>query len=200
MTITLILSNVLLWLAVIALGAVVFALTRQIGVLYERVAPAGALMTGAGLKTGERAPEITVEDMDGDTRTVGAPRADGRSTLVFFLSPSCPICESLLPVLRHIEKEERGWLDILIASDGEGDHAGFRRAKGLTDLPYLVSTRLGLAYQVSKLPFAALIDDKGVLTAFGLTNSREHLESLFEAKARNVASLQDYMKAEGRSA
>ena len=38
----LIVSNVLLWLLVIGLALTVFALTRQIGVLYERVAPAGA--------------------------------------------------------------------------------------------------------------------------------------------------------------
>ena len=27
----------------------------------------------------------------------------------------------------------------------------------------------------------------------GIVNSREHLDSLFEAKERNVASIQDYM-------
>ena len=35
-------SVALLWLVVLVLAAVVVALTRQIGVLYERVAPAGA--------------------------------------------------------------------------------------------------------------------------------------------------------------
>ncbi len=45
-------SNVLLWVAVVVLAGVVFALTRQIGVLHERVAPAGALMLGQGPKVG----------------------------------------------------------------------------------------------------------------------------------------------------
>ena len=39
----LLISNILLWLVVIILCFVVYALTRQIGILYERVAPAGAL-------------------------------------------------------------------------------------------------------------------------------------------------------------
>ena len=43
MTNLLIASNVILWIAVIVLATMVFALVRQIGVLYERVAPAGAL-------------------------------------------------------------------------------------------------------------------------------------------------------------
>ena len=40
----LIASNLLLWVLVIVLAAVVLALVRQIGVLHERLAPAGALM------------------------------------------------------------------------------------------------------------------------------------------------------------
>jgi len=35
----------LLWLIVLALIAIVVALTRQIGILHTRLAPAGALMT-----------------------------------------------------------------------------------------------------------------------------------------------------------
>jgi methylamine dehydrogenase accessory protein MauD len=62
----------------------------------------------------------------------------------------------------------------------------------LDDVPYVVSAPLGMTYQVSRLPFAALLDEAGVLRARGLVNSREHLESLFEAKRLGVASLQEY--------
>ena len=37
-----------------------------------------------------------------------------------------------------------------------------------------------------------LIDEAGILRARGLVNSREHLESLFEAKRLGVSSLQEY--------
>jgi methylamine dehydrogenase accessory protein MauD len=49
-----------------------------------------------------------------------------------------------------------------------------------------------VTYQVSRLPFAALLDPAGKLRARGLVNSREHLESLFEAHRLGVASLQEY--------
>jgi len=39
-----------------------------------------------------------------------------------------------------------------------------------------------------------LLDGQGVIRAKGLVNTREHLESLLEAKAMNVASLQAYLK------
>jgi methylamine dehydrogenase accessory protein MauD len=51
-----------------------------------------------------------------------------------------------------------------------------------------------MTMQVAKLPFAALIDENGVLCARGLVNSREHIESLFEARAQGVASIQEYLK------
>ena len=47
MSSALVVSVIALWIAVVVLAIVVVALTRQIGVLYERVAPAGALMIAA---------------------------------------------------------------------------------------------------------------------------------------------------------
>lgn len=56
-------SNVVLWIVVLALLVVVFALTRQIGLLHERIAPAGALMINRGLTVGEQAPVVDVVDL-----------------------------------------------------------------------------------------------------------------------------------------
>ena len=44
----LVISNVILWVLVIVLALVVLALARQVGVLHERVAPAGALQPTSG--------------------------------------------------------------------------------------------------------------------------------------------------------
>jgi hypothetical protein len=41
-----------------------------------------------------------------------------------------------------------------------------------------------------------LIDAAGVVRSKGLVNSREHLESLFEASERGVASIQQFLTAE----
>jgi len=188
----LLVSNALLWLAVVALGAVVLALVRQVGVLHERVAPAGALVVGGGPKVGEVAPLLSLTDLSGAETTIGGQQHDGRSTLLLFVSPTCPVCKTLLPITRSLASSE-GALRVLLASDGpRPEHERFV-AEQRIDLPYLLSTELGLAYQVGKLPYAVLIDEAGVLRARGLVNSREHLESLFEAKERGVASIQDFV-------
>jgi methylamine dehydrogenase accessory protein MauD len=186
-------SVIVLWIVVLCLLAVVLALTRQLGVLHERIAPVGALMLNRGLAVGEPAPAIDVVDLHGANLRLGAPRTDGKSTLLLFVSPTCPVCKSLLPIVKSSGRDERDWLDIILASDGNTDeHRDYIRANGLGGIPYVLSAPLGMTYQVSRLPFAALLDEAGVLRARGLINSREHLESLFEAKRLGVASLQDY--------
>ena len=189
-------SNGVLWVLVLVLSAVVLALVRQVGVLHERIAPAGALMLKGGPRVGEVAPVMELADLEGRTYRVGGERADGRSTLLLFVSPGCPVCKSLLPAVKSSRKDERGWLDVILASDGDiGEQREFVRAQGLEGIPYVVSAALGLAHQVGRLPFAALVDERGILRARGLVNSREHLESLFEAKRLGVASLQEYFSS-----
>jgi methylamine dehydrogenase accessory protein MauD len=186
-------SVIVLWVVVLGLLAVVLALTRQLGVLHERIAPVGALMLNRGLTVGEQAPAMDIVDLDGGAIRLGSPRADGKSTLVLFVSPTCPVCKSLLPIVKSSGKQERDWLDIILASDGAPDeHREYVRANGLGGVPYVLSAPLGMTYQVSRLPFAALLDEAGILRARGLVNSREHLESLFEAKRLGVSSLQEY--------
>ena len=189
-------SNAALWIVVIALAVALLAVVRQLGVLHERIAPVGALMLAKGLKVGEIVPQVAAQDINGHSRTLGAPRTDERATLIMFVSPTCPVCKALLPALKSSLASERDWLDIIMASDGEiSAQREFVLAHRLGGFPYIVSAPLGISYQVSRLPFAVLIDAQGVLRARGIVNSREHLESLFEAKRLGFASIQDYFEA-----
>jgi len=191
-TTALIVSNFLLWMLVIVLLIVVIALARQIGVLHERVAPVGALMPMNGPKIGETLAPVTTGALDGGTLTIGGPGET--RTFLYFLSPGCPICASLLPIVKSLAKEESG-TRVLYASDGDSisTHVRYADDQGIARSGYVLSTELGMLLGVSKLPFAALIDEAGVLRARGLVNSREHIESLFEATELDVASLQEYL-------
>lgn len=192
---TLIISNVILWLVVLGLCAVVVALVRQIGVLHERIAPAGALMMGSGPKVGEPIPEFELQTLSGQPIRLGGAHPAAHSTLLFFLAPTCPVCKTLIPVLKSCLRSERQWLDIVLASDGDvqEQHRYIERS-GLQDFPYIVSSELGITLQVGKLPYVLLVDEQGIIRAKGLVNSREHLESLFEAKELGVASIQEYLE------
>lgn len=194
MTTALLVSTALLWIAVIVLAATVLALTRQIGVLYERVAPAGALTIGRGTTVGEKAPVVRAQRLDGGIEAVGAPSPEGLATLVFFLSPTCPVCKSLLPALRSMARAEASRLRVVLAGDGDLDEQrALVKAERLEAFPYVVSTELGMTWQIAKLPYAVLVDAAGVVKSHGIVNSREHLESLLEAGERGVASIQEYL-------
>ncbi len=196
----LLISNILLWVLLIVLAAVVLALVRQIGVLHERVAPVGALVGHEGPRIGDAAPRFELTDWSGTPVTIGGTQAQGRSTLLLFVSPTCPVCAAMLSIVESVAGAEQRWLRVVLASDGpRAEHEAFVRTNRLAAHPYVLSTELGIAYRVAKLPYAVLIDADGVLRAKGLVNTREHLESLFEAMARGVGSVQDYLRRESRA-
>src|SRR5690606_15065238 len=115
----LLISNLLLWGVVIVLAVLVIALARQVGVLYERVAPAGALMVNSRVRPGEPGPEMDVTDLDGRVLHVGGASVDGKGLMLFFTSPTCPVCKSLLPALISAARSEKSWLRVILVSDGE---------------------------------------------------------------------------------
>ena len=190
---SLMISNVLLWVLMLGVIVALWALARQVGILYERVAPMGALITDAGPKLGEAAPQFELSALSGARIAIGGERA--KSQLLFFLSPTCPICKKLLPVLRSSAAAERDWLDVVLASDGEAtQHLAFYGEAKLNEFPYVLSADLGMTYRVSRLPYAVLMDERGIIRAKGMINTREHLESLFNAKELGVGSVQEYLR------
>jgi len=189
-------SYVILWGLVIVLSLLVFALARQVGVLHERVAPAGALMPTNGPKVGEMTEAMSVSDLQGDAVAIGGADSAGLATLILFISPTCPVCKSLVPVARSLVSYEGRRMRLVFASDGDKieQHIAYVGDLDIKDYPYVVSQALGLAFAVSKLPFAVLVGSDGTLKSKGLVNSREHLESLVESMDSGVASLQDYVE------
>jgi methylamine dehydrogenase accessory protein MauD len=187
----LIVSNMLLWVAVIALAGLVLALLRQIGVLHERVAPAGALVGREGPRVGESAAPLDLLDWSGTPLTVGGAR--DRDTLLFFVSPTCPVCEELLPTVPSTCRSEGAEL-VIVSDGGRAEHADFVAAHGLAGARYVLSGELGMTYQIGRVPYAVLLDAEGVVRARGLVNTREHVESLFEARARGVGTVQEWAR------
>lgn len=188
----LLVSQVVLWVAVIGLAVTVLALARQVGVLHERIAPVGALALGRGPQTGESAPQLTAHTLAGGTVGIGGPQPAGALRLLFFVSPTCPICKSLLPTVKAFAQSER--LEMLLIGDGDLDQQRqMAERHGIELERFANAPEVGRAFQVAKLPYAVLIDAAGVIVAQGLVNSREHLESLVTAHELGLRSVQEYL-------
>jgi len=185
-------SVALLWVAVLVLAVLLWAISRQVGVLFERVAPMGALVTDSGPPIGTPSPIFQLTGIQSEPVQIGGEHAT--PSLVFFLSPTCPVCKKLLPVLKAVANDEKQHLRIVLASDGEAaEHLQFVQQQSLGGMAYVLSTQLGMEYRVSRLPYAVLLDKQGVVVSKGLVNSREQLDSLLNAHDMQTPTIQQYL-------
>lgn len=195
----LLISNLILWAVVIALALLVLALTRQVGILHERVAPAGALQPTTGPKVGELTEELELKALDGSNLSIGGANSAGLATFILFISPTCPVCKSLVPTAMSLISSEKNRMELVFASDGAdsdrelSQHKTYVKDLGISSYPYIISQQLGMNYEVSKLPFAVLIGGDGTLQSKGLVNTREHMESLIQAMDSGIATLQEFV-------
>lgn len=188
----------LLWLVVIGLCAVVFALTRQIGLLHERIAPVGALMTQAHPEVGTSAPRLEGRHVGGGTLAIGGPLPSGQAQLLFFVSSQCPVCKKLIPIAKSVAQAENLQL-IFIGDAPEAEQRAFIKTFALEGYSFINGPEFGMGFQVDNLPYAVLLDDAGKIAARGLVNTREHLESLAVAKLTGYSSAQAYLREAIRS-
>jgi methylamine dehydrogenase accessory protein MauD len=190
----LVVSQILSWVVILVLSLTVLALVRQIGVLHERIAPLGALTTRTTVGVGDPAPELDLIDLAGRKVHLGGHRADGRSQLLLFVSPVCPMCKKLLQAVRSFAHSERRGVDVVLVGDGDRpSHEALVAEHRLEGLPLLLSPIVGITLGIGKLPHAVLIDAHGKVRSSGIVNSREHLESLLVAEETGFASMQDYL-------
>jgi methylamine dehydrogenase accessory protein MauD len=190
----LIFSQSLLWIVVLLLAVTVLALVRQLGLLHERIAPAGALALGRGPQPGEAAPKVAARTLGSTVLNIGGALPGRAMQLLLFVAPTCPMCKTLLPTAKAFAETES--LDLVLV--GDGDPAEHRKMATRFGIPYerfVNSTEVGRAFQVGKLPYAVLISELGIIVAHGLVNTREHLESLVVAHESGLHSLQQYLNA-----
>jgi hypothetical protein len=148
------------WVLLAVLAVVVVAMARQIGVLHLRLEPLGALeIDDEGPGLGEAPARRSARAAEGSTVFVGGA---GGQRLLTFVSPTCPICERVLPSLPAAAGAFG--LELQVVSDRE----------------------LELAYNVPGVPFVVVFDEFGVVRAKGTVNSLEQVEGLVDTARRRI--------------
>ena len=142
-----IVSYVLLWIAVVVLGFTVVALLRQIGVLHTRVAPMGVHFAGEGPDRDTPAPDAGIHDYS--TSPV---------TLIAFTSPTCELCATLVPQLRHMATTYDD-LELSTVSSAS-DEAVFS------------------AFKVRSTPYFVAIGNDGNVKSRGVANTLDQVEEM----------------------
>ncbi len=171
-------SYIALWAIVFVQGAVIFLLLRQLGVMYLGTAQGVAR---DGLAPGTKAPDFTVEALDGGSVSLAGFR--GLPLLLVFGSPACAPCKALIPDLNAFAREREGALRVLFLSRGELEPARAFAAENDVQVAVAVHPDESLPekFKARVTPFAHLIDAEGVVQAKGLANNRQHLDMLLSA-------------------
>ena len=142
-----IVSYVLLWIAVIVLGFAVVALLRQIGVLHTRVAPMGVHFAGEGPERESPAPDRSSYDYG------SAP-----ITLIAFTSPTCELCATLVPQLRHMVTTY--------------DDVALRTVSSATEETTFQ------AFKVRSTPYLVAVDQHATVRSRGVANTLDQVEEM----------------------
>lgn len=142
-----IVSYVLLWLAVIVLGFTVIALLRQIGVLHTRIAPMGVHFAGEGPDRDAPAPDRSSYDY-----------AASLVTLVAFTSPTCELCATLVPQLRHMVTT---YDEVELRTVSSADQEATFQLFAVRSTPYLVA-----------------VDQAGTVKSRGVANTLDQVEEM----------------------
>jgi methylamine dehydrogenase accessory protein MauD len=192
MLIALIISQILLWIALAGLALVGLALARQVGILHERTAPAGALTAQKPALVGEAAPKLTLPTLQGGTVTLGGSLVHGKSRLLLFVSPNCPICKTLIPQAKELAGNDDS-LELVFAGDGDPQETQAMIAKlEMGDHPFANGAEIGMTYGVDKLPHAVLLSDHGVILARGMVNTPAQLRDIVTGRTGGVTYLHNH--------
>ncbi len=178
-------SYIALWAVVLFQGFAIFLLLRQLGQMYLGTAQGVAR---DGLSAGERAPDFTVADLEGQP----VSRADflGLPLLLVFGSPHCTPCRTLIPDLNVFAEERREELRVLFLSRGDTEEARQLVSETGMRVPIAVhpDENLPEQYKTRVSPFAFLIDSEGIVQAKGLANNRDHLTMLMDMSREKAHS------------
>lgn len=181
-------ATTLQFLLLLGLALVVLSLARQVGILHERLSPAGMTRARTEIGPGEAIVELDLAALS------GAPvRLTGMPTALLFLSADCPICRSVLPAFGQSVSQgpfRAFWVaDGMPGQDGQlPDYPAYAADRGLEPDRFLVSQTLGLTLGVRQIPALVLLDGEGRLISRDTVRGPRELESRLHDAASQLAT------------
>jgi hypothetical protein len=186
MTTTWIAAFSLLALLVTVETILLLALMRQMGVLSMRINPVPAAEDAdAGPARGTVLAEATLEPAN-DLNGFSTPFSRDLS-LLFFVSPTCGLCTTLLKPLAALQKTHPE-LDVFLIGEVTAERAADYVGRAGSRLPTFVAPGLFEHWQVRGTPFAAVVDAERRVVRSGVVNTLEQLEVLIERAEATVES------------
>jgi methylamine dehydrogenase accessory protein MauD len=176
MSVLLVISIVILWIALAILGFLLLGAFRALGLLSWRLeqleATAPKRLGRDGLKPGKKAPDFTLPNLDGSE--ISLHDFASRKVLLVFTQAGCGPCRTVIPELKRLE---RGDTQVLVVNNGDPETTRKWSAEVGARFPVLTQDNFSISkkYEVFATPFAFLIDARGVIASKGIINNRQHI-------------------------
>lgn len=169
-------SYVVNWVLLIALGIFCIAILRQLGLLYVRLGGSlGALQTADGPELGAPLPVTSVHDSFGVVRSL-LPDA-GHHKLLVFMSPTCEICDPMVPHMPAFSRSLKSHAEMLVMMTSEDTTGKFSSWKpGAPQM--VIDQSLAEMLVLPAMPYGVVVDDQGRIVSKGVFNDMVQLESL----------------------
>jgi len=170
-------SYIVLWLIVLTLGILVLLLYRQLGIMYLGSAEG---VSRDGLEKGTTAPDFNLTDQYGNAQRLSAYR--GRPVVLLFGSPHCSPCRTLMPQLHDWARSHPDVGVVWLNAASEDESLKFVSDLGATlpVAPYTPESKLMDRYKVRVTPFMFLLDERGIVRAKGLANTKSGLDLYYK--------------------
>jgi methylamine dehydrogenase accessory protein MauD len=118
----------------------------------------------AGLPVGSQAPAFSLEDLHGETLTLGSLRSPEKPVMLLFTDPNCGPCTAMLPEIGRWREEHANKLTVSLVSRGKPEE---NRAKtgehGLSKVLLQQDWEVSEAYRVGGTPSAVLVQPDGTI-------------------------------------
>jgi hypothetical protein len=154
----LLVSNVLLWVFMIAQIGVMVLLARLVAQFLNGFRAVNGRVEPVGLPIGERAPLFRGRDLEG--RSVRLADLAGQTTLLLFASPTCGVCHEVAaglgPILHRFEMRAL----VVVAKKGGAADTTLSVPAGV---PVLLSDEVIDMYRVREFPTAVLVGATGTI-------------------------------------
>jgi methylamine dehydrogenase accessory protein MauD len=163
----------------VCLGLVVLAHSRLLGLLHQRLGPAGARPLADGPALGAKLDRLDARRLDGSPWSADFPAETGM--ILVFISPQCQTCNALMP---HVQDFVRTQPDVPLTLVSTIDDAAMNRAyiayRRLEDLPYILGEKMSAGLDIEGTPYALYVSQDGLVLGKGIVNTFENLMGLHE--------------------
>jgi methylamine dehydrogenase accessory protein MauD len=170
-------SYIILWLAVLTMGVLIFLLYRQLGIMYLGSAEG---VSRDGLPVGTPAPDFRLTDQYGNVQQLSAYR--GKPVYLVFGSPGCSPCRVLLPQAHEWLNAHPEMSIIWLNAAPPEETLKYVSDMGAT-LPVVGFTpddKVMENYRVRVTPFSFMVDEQGIIRAKGLVNTKAGIDLYYK--------------------